>query len=256
VIAAFLVLQAKANRQYVATSQIFVNAPSGPFLRTTDIVVTRQNPRTRVVRTPRGTGTGPTTSVRTVPSPPSVVSEAPNTDTLVNAANLYPLLIESDEVAAIKPVPPNCKIESTGVFASTNTFGVFKASPVPVVSVRATCDVKANAIPAATDRVDGFKTWVVTEQNRQKIPLKQRLLVQKLTTPTEARTINGPSAGLPVFVGLCVFLLFCGIAILLDRPRPEKDEKMQQQKEPRPAKNEQQVPPPPQRQQAPPVSRT
>jgi len=231
VIAGFLTLQAKTNKEYVATSQIFVNAPSGPFLRTTDVVVTRQNPRPRVVRTARGTGNGPTTSVQLVRSPPVVVSEAPNTETLVNAANLYPLLIESDEVAAIKPIPDSCAIESTGVFASTNTFGVFKASPVPVVSIRATCDEEADAIPATADRVTGFKTWVIMEQNRDKIPLKQRLLVQRLKVPTDTHTIGGPSAGLPVFVGVCVFLLFCGIAILLDRPRPEKEKTAKPEKQ-------------------------
>ena len=75
------------------------------------------------------------------------------------------------------------------------------------------------------DRVDAFQGWIIIEQNKSRIPQTQRLLVQELASAGTTKTIGGPSAGLPVFVGVVVFLIFCGIAILLDRPRPDKDEK-------------------------------
>ena len=52
---------------------------------------------------PRSTGQLAPTSVQIIPTPPTVISGAPDTETLVNAANLYPLLIESDAVAAVEP---------------------------------------------------------------------------------------------------------------------------------------------------------
>lgn len=244
VLAAFLTLQAKTNKKYVAEAQIFVNAQSGPYLRTADTTVTRQNPRPRIVHQARGGSPGSSsTSVQILKSAPVVITGAPDTETLVNAANLYPLLVESDAVAAVKPGPDGCKIEATGVFASTNTFGVFKASPVPVVAVKSTCGAKDNAMVSAQDRVDGFQGWIIREQHKDKIPRKQRLLVQELSAPAKITTIGGPSAGLPVFVGVVVFLIFCGIAILLDRPRPEKDE--QKQKTVVVQKNQPQAPPNP-----------
>jgi len=238
VLAGYLTLSAKTNKKYVATAKIFVNAPSGPFFRTADTTVTRQNPRPRIVHQARGGTPGSaSTSVQLIKSAPVVVSGAPDTETLVNAANLYPLLIESDEVAAIKPGPSDCVIEATGVFASTNTFGVFKASPVPVVAVKSTCKAKGDAMVSSQTRVDGFQTWVVKQQNVNRIPRKQRLLVQELTAPAKTLTIGGPSAGLPVFVGVVVFLFFCGLAILLDRPRPdhEDEDEDEDRSAPRPA---------------------
>jgi hypothetical protein len=231
VLAGYLTLNAKTNKKYVATSQIFVNAPSDPYLRTQQPQVTRQNARSRIVRVPgKSTGTGPSTTVQSIPSPPVVISEAPDTETLVNAANLYPLFVESDDVAKIHPAPASCKIEATGIFASTNTFGVFKSSPVPVVQVKSTCKTKSDAIPSTLGRVAAFRLWIVNEQNAARIPRHQRLLVTLLTSPTDTRTLGGPSAGLPVFVGVVVLLLFCGLAILLDRPRPAAEPEPQQQK--------------------------
>ena len=162
-----------------------------------------------------------TTSVQLLPTPPVVISEAPDTETLVNAANLYPLLIESDEVAAAQPAPGGCRIEATGVFASTNTFGVFKASPVPVVAVKSTCDDQAQRDPDVAEprRRPSEVDRPAAGQgpgSRASSGCSSRSSRRRPSTTT----IGGPSAGLPVFVGVVVFLLFCGLAILLDRPPP------------------------------------
>jgi hypothetical protein len=242
VIAGFLTLQAKADKKYIATAQIFVNSHSDPYLRTSEVTVSRQSPP-RAVRTRRGASSGSVSATQLIKSGPTIVSGAPNTETLVNAANLYPLLIQSDDVAELQGThPPNCKLEATGVFASTNTFGVFKASPVPVVAIKSTCKDQANAIPNSQGRVEAFNTWIIMQQNKNKIPQAQRLLVQELTRPTGTKTIGGPSAGAPIFVGVVVFLIFCGIAILLDRPRPEKEDADDDE---RPAPTRQHPQPPP-----------
>jgi hypothetical protein len=236
VIAGYLALSAKSdNKKYVATAKIFVNSPAGPYLRTQVTQVTPQSTQPQVLKTAKTTGTGAQTSVQLVRSPPVVTSEAPDTATLVTAANLYPLLIVSDEVAAVSPAPSGCKIDATGVFASTNTFGVFKASPVPVVAVKSTCKSKNSAMPSSQNRVLGFQKWIVQQQDKDRIPLKQRLLVQELAAPTSTATIGGRSAGLPLFVGVVVFLLFCGLAILLDRRRSGEQGKDSSEPAPPPA---------------------
>src|SRR5262249_27426330 len=140
VIAAYLLYGAKTHQKYKATAKIFVNSPSDPYLRTQQLQVTPQPPKSQVVRTGNGTSsTGQTTTVQSVPSAPVIQAQAPDTPTLVNAANLYPQLILSDAVTRLAPVPHGCKVDASGLYASTNAFGVYKASPVPVIQVMATC---------------------------------------------------------------------------------------------------------------------
>ena len=50
------------------------------------------------------------------------------------------------------------------------------------------------------------------------MPPAQRIAVLQLAEPKLSST-GGPSAGLPLFVGLLVLLGFCGLAILADRSR-------------------------------------
>jgi hypothetical protein len=210
VVAGYVTYKAKTDQRYQATAKIFVTSPAAPYLRTQQLQVTRQQP---VVRS----GTAAGTTGKSARTAPTIVSQAPDTQTLVNAANLYPQLILSDAVASASPAPAGCKLDASGIFASTNTFGVFKASPVPVLKVVSTCKVRGNAIPAAQERVTAFRHWIVLQQRQAAIPPKQRILVAELAVPVTVTTIGRPSTSLPVFVGLVVFLLFCGLAVLLDR---------------------------------------
>jgi hypothetical protein len=225
-IAGFLVLQAKTHKKYQATAKLFVDAPSAPYLRTIQTQVTRSTPRTRVVRVPGKNGKLGGTRLQTLPAAPTVVSSAPDTDTLVNDANFYPLVIQSDAVQEIRttnsgPAPAGCqKIQALADKASTNTFGVFKPSPVPVVDVLATCKDREDSKDLATNTVNAFNSWVFAHQREARVPRGQRVKLTVLTAAGDTKTIGGPSAGLPVFIGVVVFLLFCGLAILLDRPRP------------------------------------
>src|SRR4051812_5449511 len=69
-LAAFLVLHAKTHKKYEATAKLFVDAPSGPYLRTIQTQVTRSQPRTRVVRVPSKNGKAGGRSRQTLPPPP------------------------------------------------------------------------------------------------------------------------------------------------------------------------------------------
>ncbi|MES1239826.1 MAG: hypothetical protein ABUL57_03090, partial [Chloroflexota bacterium] len=202
-------------RKYQATAKILVNSSAAPYLRTQQLQVTPQQPRSEVVR-----GSSDSTTTTTVPAPATVVSQAPDTETLVTAANLYPQLILSDQVAALSPAPPGCKVDASGIFASTNTFGVFKASPVPVLKVVATCDSNTGVIRASKSRVVAFQKWIVKQQQQAKIPKKQRIVITELQAPVKVATVGSPSAAMPVFVGLAIFLVFCLLAVRLGRPTP------------------------------------
>src|SRR5262249_30306660 len=144
VIAGVLLYGAKSHEKYQATAKIFVNSPSDPYLRTQQLQVTPQPPKSQVVRTGDSkSSTGPTTTVQSVPWRLVLQAPAPDPATLTTAANLYPQLILSDAVAGRSPVPHGCKLDASGLYASTNAFGVYKASPVPVIQVIATCTTRS-----------------------------------------------------------------------------------------------------------------
>jgi hypothetical protein len=106
--------------------------------------------------------------------------------------------------------------------SSTNTFGVFRPSTLPIVEVAATSRTAANASRLATATVAAFKTWILEQQRGAGIPSAQRITVTQLQEPA-LTTTGGPSWGLPLFVGALVLLGFCGLAVIVDNARPARE---------------------------------
>ena len=213
---AVFVYSLQSEAKHTATTRVFVNSPSAPYLRTQQTQA--QSPRVRTVR--KATG-----GTRTVQQPPSSSSEAPDTQTLVNAANLYPLLIESDRISSIREAQAGeipGTVKANALNSSTNTFGVFRPSSLPVVEVKATSRTAENASKLATATVAAFQTWIVDQQRRAGIPSAQRIAVQQLESPVLATT-GEPSWGLPLFIGALVLLGFCGLAVIADNARPARE---------------------------------
>jgi hypothetical protein len=211
-----LVYSLESQAKHTATTRVLVNSPSAPYLRTQ--TTQAGTPRVRTVRNPRG-------GTRTVKQPPSASTEPPNTETLVTAANLYPLLIESDRIARIREaqsgkIPGTVKANAFN--SSTNTFGVFRPSTLPIDEVQATSRTAANAAKLATATVAAFQTWIIDQQRNAGIPSAQRITVTQLETPV-LTTTGGPSLGLPLFIGALVFLGFCGLAVIAGNSRPARE---------------------------------
>ncbi|HSS80510.1 MAG TPA: hypothetical protein VLK24_04850 [Gaiellaceae bacterium] len=216
VLAAVFVYSLESQAKHTATTRVFVSSPSAPYLRTQ--APQSLAPRVRTVRNATG-------GTRTVQQPPSASTDAPDTQTLVNAANLYPLLIESDRIAAIRESQAGTipgTVKANALNSSTNTFGVFRPSSLPIVEVKATSRTAGNASKLATATVKAFDTWIRDQQRRSGIPSAQRIIVTQLQSP-ELTTTGGPSWGLPLFVGALVLLGFCGLAVIADNARPARD---------------------------------
>jgi hypothetical protein len=213
---AVLVYSLQSQAQHTATTRVFVSSPSAPYLRTQQTQT--QAPGVRTVRNATG-------GTRTVKQPPSSSSEAPDTQTLVNAANLYPLLIESDRISSIREAQTGeipGTVNANALNSSTNTFGVFRPSSLPIVEVKATSRTAENASKLATATVTAFQTWILDQQRGAGIPSAQRITVQQLQAPV-LTTTGGPSWGLPLFIGALVVLGFCGLAVVADNARPARE---------------------------------
>ena len=198
-VAAVLVAGALAAQQpsplYTATENVLVTSPSAPYLRTVPAATKAKPAATSTVQT--------------------------DTQALVNAANLYPLLIQSEAVAKLREKlygPARGTLAVSALASSTNTYGVYHPSPLPVITVKASAHRPAAAQKLAVDTVEAFDVWIVNRQKASGIPEAQRISVDRLGV--KMRSTGGTSYGLPLFAGFIVLLGFCGLAVVADRLRP------------------------------------
>ena len=223
-ITAAVVLKAEAAPTRVATTKILVNSPSEPYLRTQQTGVSPQVSTVHPARSRRGGKSK--AGLQPAPKLQAGSATAPDTSTLVTAANLYPLLIKSRAVERLRDwlygrLPG--KLTAKALNATTNTYGVYRPSTLPVVEVTATARSSRKARRLLDATVAAFGRWIVTQQRLAHIPRAQRISVQQLDVPALSTT-GGRSKGLPIFVGALVFLAFCGAAIVADRARPARAE--------------------------------
>jgi hypothetical protein len=205
-------LTAREKPAYTAEVRLFVTSGEAPYLRTSV-------PRFRDV--PIGTEGEAASS-------PLQVQDAPDVKTLVDAANVYPLLIVSDDVARLREerfgdLPG--EVSAQAIFASA-TANRYQPSQIPVIELFATADSADDAIALASATSQAFRQWMSREQQRAGISPKQRILIQELEAPTEAFTTGGSGVSLPVLAMLAILTAFGAGAIMLDRmyPRPPDDE--------------------------------
>ena len=213
---AVLVYSLQSQAKHTATTSVLVNSSSAPYLRTQQSQAAA--PRVRTVRKAGG-------GTRTVQQPSTASTAAPDTEALVNAANLYPLLIESDRIKTIRETQAGTipgTVTANALNSSTNTFGVYKPSSLPVVVIKATSRTASNASMLATATVAAFQTWIRDQQRSAGIPSAQRITVTQLQEPA-LTTTGGPSLGLPLFVGALVLFGFCGLAVIVDNARPARE---------------------------------
>jgi capsular polysaccharide biosynthesis protein len=199
--AAVVVYKQEAKPRYTATTNLFVNSSSAPYLRTQQGA--QPNARTK-------TGN-------------SATKATPDTNTLVNAANTYPLLIQSDRISQVRQrhygtIPGT--VTANALNATTNTYGVYRPSPLPVIQVKATSTTPEHAEQLVDGTVAAFQLWMRQQQKQHQIPPSERISVQQLSTPTVA-TVNARSKGLPLFIGVLVLLAFCGLAVIADNRRSD-----------------------------------
>jgi hypothetical protein len=199
--AGILAMDAKrAPYQYTAMSQLLVTSPEAPYFR---FSITREG-MTRQVED----------------DPPEVIIDTgpPDTTTLVQAANLYPLLIESDLVAKERTElfgQTSGTLDARAVF-SVQTPNRFDESSVPVIEVNGTSTDPEQAIAFTDETVEAFNSWITKQQEAAGVGENQRILIQPISSARVVSQTGGPSYGVPILLGAAVFLAFCGIAVLLD----------------------------------------
>jgi len=207
-------LTPRTKATYTANAQLFVTSPDGSYIR---------------LSVPRAVETGGDTSSSAKSSKkqastresggPLIVRDPPNVQPLLAAANLYPLLIESDQVSALRrkmfgPIPGTVQAQAVGAVSTPSRF---VPSELPVIDIFASSSSaqRAEALAFATSRA--FQRWIRLEQDRAGLERRERVLINVLRAPHGAVESGGPSFGIPVLVALAVLASFCLLALALDR---------------------------------------
>lgn len=206
-------LTAREQPVYTAEARLFVTSGQAPYLRTSV---------TRVEQVPIGAGEGAGAEATF-----SRITDPPDVKTLVDAANVYPLLIVSDEVSQLReklfgPLPG--EVAAQTIFASA-TANRYQPSQIPVIELFGTAGSPEEARALAGATSEAFQRWIIREQNRAGIEPGQRILIQELAAPGPAFATGGAGIGLPVLALLAIITAFGAVAIMLDRmyPRPRDD---------------------------------
>jgi hypothetical protein len=191
---------------YSATARLFVTSPEAPYFRTSV-------PRLALPRRSSISGTQPTT-----------VRETPNVTTLTGAANIYPLLIESDQVVRQREKMFG-QLEGTvtarAIFA-VETASRFSPSDIPVIEIYAEDDDAAGAIKLAQSTAVAFTAWIRNSQQEAGIRRSDRIQIQQIQHPVGATSFGGASRVPAVLVVLAAVLGFGVVIVVLDRVFPPR----------------------------------
>jgi hypothetical protein len=191
-------LEKKAQVTYTTSSRLLITSAEAPYVRT------------RV------------TQEQTVGGEVQEYSSAPDIGTLITAANLYPVLIESDEVQELRdemagPLPG---VISTRAIYEVNSPSRFELSQIPVIEVFGHAGSAGDAIAITRATVDAFQAYIERAQNSASLSRSERVLVQEIQKPSGAAASGGSSLSLPLMLFVLVAAAFFALAILLDRLFP------------------------------------
>lgn len=213
---------------YSATLKMIVDSRSRPFLRTGVTSVTAQPARTQVIKVPVKTKTGATTYTTrliTIPQSPTVASQAPDTQTLVAAANLYPSLIESDAVASVRDKlfgQTHGTVTAVAEFSTNAPSGKFVASSFPLIDITAQSVGPRAAKKLTWDTFVAFKHWLVANQTATAVPPAERIQVRPLVAAKTTTRTAHTHVGVAVVVLLAILAAVVFFAIVLDKLVPRR----------------------------------
>jgi hypothetical protein len=221
---------------YSATALLFVDRPDHPFLATRTIDSSAAGFTLRLSCPQTASGNRKCKYV-TVPIDVTNHSVEPDTATSVTNANIYPQLIESDQLRAFRdrrfPGLPAGTV-SANVYGgpdltpatrgATNRAARTSSTPsrFPLVEINATSQTRAGAGRIAAATAQSFVEFVNAQQDALEVPGNQRVLVQILKAPPLG-VADGSSDVPKAFLAAIATMLGCLILpFVLDAAMPQR----------------------------------
>lgn len=134
-------------------------------------------------------------------------------------AVLYAQLATSDQVRKLIAPPDGFirdgEIAAAPVLASDNVF----AAPLPLIRLEAAHKTPEAARALLFRATKSFRTFLASEQARNRIPADQRVLVTVVKKAEKPQLLQGRSTTLPVVVFMSVMILVFGLCFVLENMR-------------------------------------
>jgi hypothetical protein len=143
-------------------------------------------------------------------------------------AVLYAELATSDPVRQemLKAGPLLGKIVATPVVVGDNRV------MLPFIDVAAIATTGRGAVRLAQRAADAFGKFMREQQQANKVPAADRVVVQQLVRPKPPKLYRSRSNTIPVVVFLAVMFATVGLAFLLENMRPPRRPEVDEQAEP------------------------
>ncbi|HXV57303.1 MAG TPA: hypothetical protein VD704_05490 [Gaiellaceae bacterium] len=213
-------LDEKTEVSYTASTRLLVTSAQNPYARTgVSFVEQIQRPDEGAAAEGEEGAAEDAAGTGGADTQPVIISNPSDFNTLIRLANLYPLLIESDQVARYRheefgTLPGS--VSAQGIY-SVATGNRFELSEIPVIQLVAVSGTPRGAVELADKTAKAFIGWLEQEQTADEIPNRDRIVIDQINVPTAAAASAGPSTTLPLLVFVVVFGAFCVLAVLLDR---------------------------------------
>lgn len=206
-VAAMFIVSRSGTATYTSVSEVLVTSPQAPYVR---ISVTDQQAATLP-------GQGDTGRARA--GTELATTSAPDVNTLVRAANLYPFIIESDLVEGRRN---RMFGELEGVVSARAIFAVqnalrFDPSEIPIIQIAGTAASPEEAVRIAQTTTDAFQSWMRASQNEAGLAPRERIVIEQIRRPAEVFVAGGTPTSLVLLVGATLLFGFAALAVLLDR---------------------------------------
>jgi hypothetical protein len=213
-------LDEKEEVSYTAQSSLLITSAQNPHFRSKETILVPQGPAANEETTTGEESSGEGEGQQNVVP----FSSAPDLNTIVRNANLYPYIIESDQVADYRrrefgELPGT--VTALGA-TSVVTANRVELSEIPIIRLVAVAGTAEEAVNMADKTGKAFIGWLEEFQVENEIPRSDRIVIEQLNVPQGAFASAGPSTTLPVLVFVVVFAAFCVLAVFLDRLLPPR----------------------------------
>jgi hypothetical protein len=213
-------LNARSQPTYSASTQLLITSKGEPYLSSS-------NTSARIVDLGDTTTTdtqGTTTGTQQSSTYDSGGGPDGDLQRLVEIANSLPPRVTSDTVIRARNKDYR-RIDGSVTAVNPYAFsgaGGFRSGPLPYIKITGTAKSQQDAIDITNQTALAFITWFKSRQISNKVPVKNRVLVEQVNSAEHAAATGGTKPLLGVGAAVLVLLGAAGFALALERLIPRR----------------------------------
>jgi hypothetical protein len=218
-------LDARSQPTYSASTQLLITSKGEPYLSSanTSAKIVDLGDSTTTDTTGTTTGTQNTSTYDSGGGPDGDLQR------LVEIANSLPPRVTSDTVIRARNKDYR-RIDGSVTAVNPYAFsgaGGFRSGPLPYIKITGTAKSQQDAIDITNQTALAFINWFKSRQVTNKVPVKNRVLVEQVNSAEHAAAAGGTKPLLGVGAAALVLLGAAGFALALERLIPRRSKRGQ-----------------------------